>query len=65
MTLDVIEDRLQKIIFSAGARDPEDENYRKRRGAFNFGGDVLECIFSTPNNDQEELPKHLSESKKP
>ena len=50
MTLDALEDRLQKIINStAGARDPEDD--RKRRGAFNFGGDVLKWIFGTPNNN--------------
>ena len=42
MTLDVLEDRLLKIINStAGARDPKDENDRKRRGAFSLGGDVL------------------------
>ena len=42
MTLDVLEDRLLKIINStAGARNPKDENDRKRRGAFSLGGDVL------------------------
>lgn len=34
MTLDLMEDKI--INFSAGVRDPEDENDRKRRVAFNF-----------------------------
>ena len=66
MTLDVLEGRLLRIINStAGARDPEDEDNRKRRGAFNLGADVFKWVFGTPNNnDLENLHKRLSESKK-